>query len=106
ENRLTDAVVLVEVPSDQGRVDILLVLPPCIKIVLELKMAGSGYPLSYARHAGVQLEEYMQRMDAHIGYVLIFDGRKKENGTGFDEIKTEKLDVVTVNVAFSAPSAK
>lgn len=50
-------------------------------------MCGSGYPIKYAEHAVSQVAEYMKKMDAHIGFALILDGRRKEQGQGFHRWK-------------------
>lgn len=102
-----DVAVLEEVTVDQGRLDILLCIPPSIKAVIELKMCGCGYSSAYTRHAVSQTAEYMEKVKAHIGFVLVMDGRSKDQGTGLEDSFREngkEIRVILVNVSPKNPS--
>jgi len=74
-----DVVVIDEVKAGAGRIDILLLFSRTLKIIIELKMCGFGYSESYALAGIEQLYHYMQSKSVSLGYLVVFDGRIRDN---------------------------
>lgn len=62
-----DIEVLDEVIIGEGRMDIFLIIPPGIKVVIELKICGAGYPSTYAKNAISQTVAYMKKKIVVLG---------------------------------------
>lgn len=99
--------VLEEVIIGEGRMDIYIIIPPGIKIIIELKMCGVGYSSSYAQGSVEQIVAYMEKKECSIGFVMIFDARRRDQAKGFDEVyklNNKSIKTIIVNVAYGTPS--
>lgn len=81
-----DIEVLEEVPIGEGRMDVYIKIPPGINLVLEIKMCGEGYSSTYAKGGIEQTRTYMEKKDCNLGYLIIFDARKRDMGIGFEPL--------------------
>ena len=70
-----------EVDSGAGRADILIQLAGGLSVIVELKMCGPGYSSSRASVGGIQLIHYMQNLSTQLGFLLVFDARKRDMGS-------------------------
>jgi hypothetical protein len=59
-----------------------------LQVVIELKMCGSNYSLNYAAGGFNQLIHYMDNKDTALGYLIIFDARKRDFNTGIEKVIT------------------
>lgn len=74
-----------ECGAGAGRIDLYLNLDFEISILVELKMCGEGYSSNYALHGFEQLNHYMKARKVGVGYLIIFDARKRDFGKGISE---------------------
>jgi hypothetical protein len=79
------AYIFEEVGAGAGRVDIYIVTPLGEKFIIELKMCGAPYSESYAKGGVEQLLHYMENRQTKIGYLIVFDSRKRDFSQGFRE---------------------
>ncbi|WLG28771.1 tetratricopeptide repeat protein [Pseudomonas lurida] len=70
-----------ELDTGAGRLDIYLKLDGGLSVIIELKMCGFGYSSTYAASGEVQIQHYMANRSSHLGYLLVFDARLKQNGS-------------------------
>lgn len=76
--------VMEEVSTGAGRIDIYLRFQNGLKTIVELKMCGNGYSGGYALDGLEQLTHYLENKQTHLGYLLIFDARKRDLGKGIN----------------------
>lgn len=95
--RLGDRVQLFEeLASGAGRLDLFVVLHGGLSVIVELKMCGAGYSGSYALEGLEQVLHYMVARDKNLGYLVIFDARISDFGTGIESMTvTGKRTVMT-----------
>ncbi|MFP2909134.1 hypothetical protein ACLESD_29645, partial [Pyxidicoccus sp. 3LFB2] len=73
---------LEEVQTGAGRIDLYLIFSGGLRVVVELKMCGGGYATSYALEGVDQLIHYLEQKGTSLGYLIVFDGRVDDYGTG------------------------
>jgi len=84
KSRFGDSVELFEeIDAGAGRVDVYVRLQG-INTVIELKMCGAGYSLSYALDGIEQLAHYLENKQTYLGYLIVFDGRLRDYGKGIE----------------------
>jgi hypothetical protein len=66
--------------------------------ILELKILGDPYTTSYAFSGSEQIAHYMENKNVRFGFLVIFDARARDFGTGLKPI--EIVGNCTVNVLF------
>jgi hypothetical protein len=76
--------VLEEVGAGAGRIDLYVVCHGGLRFIVELKMLGAGYSTSYAFSGTEQIVHYMENKKTHLGFLVTFDARVRENGTGLN----------------------
>jgi len=98
--------VLEEVASGAGRIDIYVRCHGGLAAILELKMLGCTYSSTYAFQGAEQITHYMVNKGVHLGFLVIFDARVRENGLGIGP--SVAVGRHTVNVVFAdvRPSVK
>lgn len=74
------SLILQEVASGYGRVDLFIQVKGGLALIIEIKMCGYKYSSSYARHGHAQILDYMNSRDTHLGFLLVFDSRLKHCG--------------------------
>jgi len=74
-----------DVVAGAGKVDMLIITPLGLKCIIELKMCGKPYSLDWAGGGADQLYHYMQNRPSRVGYLLVFDGRTRDFGQGFED---------------------
>ena len=67
-----------EITAGAGKADIFIIFADGKKVVIELKICGDGYSLNYAKEGWLQLIHYMENRKSKIGYLVVFDSRKKD----------------------------
>ncbi len=92
------AEILEEVRVGAGRMDVYVLFPGGIRVVIELKICGRPYSLGYAEGGADQLAHYMKQKKTALGFLLIFDGRSRDYGTGLSA--DLQRDDVLVKVTF------
>jgi len=76
---------LEEVGTGAGRIDIYLRFKNGLRTIIELKMCGGGrYSEGYAIEGIQQLTHYLENKETHLGYLVIFDGRRRDCGKGIE----------------------
>ncbi|MGR7910122.1 hypothetical protein ACU64V_11980 [Lysinibacillus capsici] len=102
-----DIEILDEVIIGEGRMDIYILIPPGIKVVIELKMCGEGYSSTYTKGAINQTMEYMKNKKCSLGYLIIFDARKRDVGQGFQkyyQYENKCIETVILDIRHQNPS--
>ncbi|MEZ8584209.1 hypothetical protein AB6C83_06130 [Vibrio cyclitrophicus] len=79
--------ILQEERAGAGFIDLYLLLAGGLKVVVELKMCGSPYTSSYAISGEDQIIHYQNNTGSNLGYLVVFDGRKRDYGKGFQELQ-------------------
>lgn len=74
------AQVLEELASGAGRLDIYVQFFGALSLVIELKMCGRGYSSAYAAAGKQQILHYMENRGTNLGYLVVFDARKRDFG--------------------------
>lgn len=94
------ATAIEEIAAGAGRLDLMLRFAGGLAVIVELKMCGGSYAASYARKGEDQVRHYMDNLDVHLGFLLVFDARIQENGnrlmyegTGDDTVAEILVDV-------------
>jgi tetratricopeptide (TPR) repeat protein len=100
--RLGDEVVILEeIVAGAGLIDLWIATPGGSRFVVELKMCGKPYSATYAKAGIEQLAHYMDNKKTHIGYLVVFDSRRRDYGKGIEAeimaggntIMTEFVDI-------------
>ena len=95
-------VELIQEPrAGAGFIDLYIILSGGLKIVVELKMCGERYSSTYALSGYEQIVHYLDNKDTKVGYLIVFDSRKRDYGKNFERrsltngycIITEVVDV-------------
>ncbi|MFV5374273.1 tetratricopeptide repeat protein [Acinetobacter calcoaceticus] len=88
--------ILQEQRAGAGFIDLYLLLAGGLKVVVELKMCGAPYTSSYAISGKDQIVHYQNNTGSHLGYLVVFDGRKRDFAEGF-----QKLQIVENKTIYS-----
>lgn len=80
-----NAEILDEVKVSAGRIDLYLKLNNR-SFIIELKMCGAGKSSSYAISGEDQLIHYMEGKSLYSSFLVIFDGRSRDQGKYFQEV--------------------
>jgi tetratricopeptide (TPR) repeat protein len=70
-----------EIGVGAGRLDLLVRFAGGVSAIIELKMCGNGYSAEYARSGEDQIEHYMANRKVHVGLLVVFDARQRDNGS-------------------------
>lgn len=87
-----------ELATGAGRIDLLVIATGGLRLIIELKMCGDPYTQAYASDGIDQLRHYMGTKRTALGYLLVFDGRRRDFGKGLAE--TIPCDEGTIFVRF------
>jgi hypothetical protein len=98
--------VFEEVSAGAGRIDIFLKFLSGLSTVVELKMCGFGYSMSYAEGGLEQLSHYLSNKHTSLGYLIIFDARTRDFGKGFSEIYTIEKHTIFTHIVDVRPMVK
>ncbi len=79
--------IIQEPRAGAGFIDLLLLFSGGLKVVVELKMCGAGYTSSYAISGEDQLIHYQENTGANLGYLVVFDARKRDFSRGLKELQ-------------------
>ncbi len=79
--------IIEEVPTGPGRIDLYIILPNRMRVILELKMCGSNYSSGYALSGNDQLISYLDTKHQRLGYLVVFDGRKRDFSNGLNKLQ-------------------
>ncbi|HEY9000795.1 MAG TPA: hypothetical protein VIM89_05550 [Mucilaginibacter sp.] len=72
-----------------GIIDLYITLRGGSKVVVELKICGgAGYSSTYALSGKDQLIHYLDNVGTNVGFLIVFDGRTKQFGKGFQPIQS------------------
>ncbi|TMN21884.1 tetratricopeptide repeat protein [Lentibacillus cibarius] len=102
-----DIEVLDEVVIGEGRMDVYIRIPPGINLILEIKMCGEGYSSTYTKGAIEQTEAYMDKKDCTMGYLVVFDARKRDLGKGFEQLYqlgNKQIETQIIDIRHKSPS--
>lgn len=76
QNRI---LVLEELPTGAGRLDVFLQFSGGLSVIVEIKMCGFRYSSTYAAAGEDQILHYMDNRNTHLGFLLVFDSRLNEH---------------------------
>jgi tetratricopeptide (TPR) repeat protein len=95
-----DTIEIIQEPrAGAGFIDLYLLLPHGLKVVIELKMCGTGYSTSYAISGESQIIHYQENKATNLGYLVVFDSRTRDFGKGLRKLSTyEKHTIYNVVV--------
>ena len=79
--------ILQEERAGAGFIDLYLLLAGGLKVIVELKMCGSPYSSSYAISGEDQIIHYQTNTGSNLGYLVVFDSRKRDYGKGFKNLQ-------------------
>jgi tetratricopeptide (TPR) repeat protein len=79
--------IIQEQRAGAGFIDLYVLFSGGLKVVIELKMCGEGYSSSYAISGEDQIIHYQNNTEANLGYLLIFDARKRDFAKGLKDIQ-------------------
>lgn len=79
--------IIQEPRAGAGFIDLLLLFSGGLKVVIELKMCGGGYSSSYAISGEDQIIHYQDNIRANLGYLVVFDARKRDFSKGLKELQ-------------------
>jgi len=95
----SDFEILEEVKAGAGRIDLYVLIGSDLRIIIELKMCGGGYSLSYAAHGEDQLVHYLESKNLFLGILIVFDGRTRDFSKGLSPITSiENKTIHTIAV--------
>jgi hypothetical protein len=101
--------VFEEIAAGAGRIDLYLRCQGGLAVLLELKMLGApSYSTTYAFSGQGQVVHYMESKGIKLGYLVLFDARKRDFGTGLSSTTTVNASTVRVffvDVRPEAPSS-
>ena len=101
--------VFEEIPAGAGRIDLYIRCQGGLAVVLELKMLGApSYSTTYAFSGQDQVVHYMESKGVKLGYLVLFDARRRDFGTGLNPTTTVNASTVRVffvDVRPEAPSS-
>lgn len=99
--------VLEAVAAGAGFVDLYVIGENGFRAIVELKMLGEGYSSTYAFAGENQIAHYMDQKEVAIGYLVIFDARKRDFGKRPEEagaLKNKTIRVMLIDVRPDSPS--
>lgn len=67
-----------EIRTGAGFIDLYLKFNSGLEIIIELKMCGTPYTTNYALQGKEQLAHYLRNRQSKFGYLVVFDGRKRD----------------------------
>ncbi|HHF2906468.1 TPA: tetratricopeptide repeat protein [Vibrio diabolicus] len=79
--------IIQEHRAGAGFIDLYLFLVGGLKVVVELKMCGAPYTSSYAISGKDQIVHYQNNTGSNLGYLVVFDGRKRDFAKGFKDLQ-------------------
>lgn len=80
--------IIQESRAGAGFIDLYILLEGGHKVVIELKMCGTGYSSTYAISGESQIIHYAKNKNTHIGFLVVFDSRVRDYGKSFKDIQT------------------
>ena len=80
--------ILQETRAGAGFIDLYIILNGGLKVIIELKMCGGGYSSSYAVSGKDQIIHYQKNRNTKIGFLIIFDARKRDFAKELKEVQT------------------
>lgn len=80
--------IIQEPRAGAGFIDLYILLEGGHKVVIELKMCGTGYSSTYAISGESQIIHYAKNKNTHIGFLVVFDSRIRDYGKSFKDIQT------------------
>lgn len=80
--------ILSETQTGAGYIDLYIRLQGGLKTIIELKMCGNGYSSTYALSGESQIVHYAKNKNTHIGFLVVFDARTRDQGKHFIDLKT------------------
>lgn len=89
-----------------GRIDIFINFLNNLKFVIELKMCGGGYSFNYAEEGKKQLKHYLENKNLTLGYLIVFDGRIRDQGKGFVQNEFDGKFIYKTKVVNLCPVVK
>ncbi|MBD1834911.1 PD-(D/E)XK nuclease domain-containing protein [Cyanobacteria bacterium FACHB-472] len=98
--------VFEEVNTGAGRIDIFLKFSNNLSIIVELKMCGSGYSMSYAEGGLDQLSHYLSNKHTSLGYLIVFDARTRDFGKGLLDILAIERHTIFTRAVDVRPTVK
>ena len=101
------AEVLEAVAAGAGFVDLYVVGDNGFRAIVELKMLGDPYTSAYAFAGENQIAHYMDQKKVSIGYLVIFDARKRDFGKrpeGASALGNKTIPILLVDVRPGSPS--
>lgn len=85
-----------EVSTGAGYIDLYITFKNDLEIIIELKMCGRGYTSTYAEKGINQLKHYLHSKQSKIGYLLVYDSRKRDFGEKVTSVlETQKYLIQT-----------
>jgi tetratricopeptide (TPR) repeat protein len=95
-----DSIEIIQEPrAGAGFIDLYLLLKGGLKVIVELKMCGTGYSSTYAISGESQIIHYAKNKNTHIGFLVIFDSRVRDYGKLFMDIQTlENIIIHTIAI--------
>lgn len=85
----SDELELIQEPrAGAGFIDLYFIAKNGIKVVIELKMCGSGYSSNYALSGESQIIHYLNSKEVNVGYLVIFDARTRDYANGVQAFKS------------------
>jgi hypothetical protein len=99
--------VLEDVAAGAGFVDLYVVGEKGFRAIVELKMLGDPYTSTYAFAGENQIAHYMDQKKVSIGYLVIFDARKREFGKhpqSASALGNKTIRIILVDVRPNSPS--
>lgn len=83
-----DNVQIIQEPrAGAGFIDLYVQFAGGLNVVIELKMCGERYSSSYAISGEDQIIHYQDNTGSKLGYLIVFDARKKDFSKGFKELQ-------------------
>lgn len=99
------SIELIQEPrAGAGFIDLYVILSGGLKVVVELKMCGERYSSTYAKSGCDQILHYLDNKETKVGYLIVFDSRKKDYATGFKrKVLIDNYNIITevVDVRYS-----
>ncbi|MDY0051057.1 MAG: hypothetical protein RBR65_00835 [Aliarcobacter sp.] len=80
--------VIPEPRAGAGFIDLYIILSGGVKVIIELKICGEGYSSSYAISGEDQIIHYQKNKNTKIGFLIVFDARKRDFSKGLKEVQT------------------
>ncbi len=98
--------IIEEIGVGAGRLDLLVRFVGGVSTIIELKMCGSGYSTEYARSGEDQIEHYMANRRVHVGLLVVFDARQRNNGSRLVSRKVSRENTIEENTIDVRPTVK